>query len=194
MTVIFPYLTGQFTAYEGDKFTTVLSLAVRLIDDFTERETIDNIKVTIKEGDIQAFRNLSGYYLFNDMSAGNYNLAVASDFYFPEELAVSVPQPDPKNPVVEVSLKPVPSYLFPSYATLVRGLVSDGSPVAKAQVEVLGKPIQTLTDEKGEFVLYFKGIEMENITVEIKKGGNTKSVNATIEEGKTKSLGIISLP
>ena len=194
MAIIFPYVTGKFTAYEGDKLTTILSLAVRLIDDFTERETIGSIKVTIKEGDIKAFKNLSGYYLFNDMNTGNYNVAVGSDFYLPEETAVNIPQPDPKNPVVEISLKPRPSYLFPSYATLVRGLVSDGSPVAKAEVEVVGKPIKTLTDEKGEFVLYFKGIEMENITVEIKKGGNTKSVNTTIEEGKTASLGIVSFP
>lgn len=194
MAIIFPYVTGKFTAYEGDKLTTILSLAVRLIDDFTERETIGSIKVTIKEGDIKAFKNLSGYYLFSDMNTGNYNVAVGSDFYLPEETAVNIPQPDPKNPVVEISLKPRPSYLFPSYATLVRGLVSDGSPVAKAEVEVVGKPIKTLTDEKGEFVLYFKGIEMENITVEIKKGGNTKSVNTTIEEGKTVSLGIVSFP
>ena len=194
MAIIFPYVTGKFTAYEGDKLTTILSLAVRLIDDFTERETIGSIKVTIKEGDIKAFKNLSGYYLFSDMNTGNYNVAVGSDFYLPEETAVNIPQPDPKNPVVEISLKPRPSYLFPSHATLVRGLVSDGSPVAKAEVEVVGKPIKTLTDEKGEFVLYFKGIEMENITVEIKKGGNTKSVNTTIEEGKTVSLGIVSFP
>jgi len=194
MAIIFPYVTGKFTAYEGDKLTTILSLAVRLIDDFTERETIGSIKVTIKEGDIKAFKNLSGYYLFSDMNTGNYNVAVGSDFYLPEETAVNIPQPDPKNPVVEISLKPRPSYLFPSYATLVRGLVSDGSPVAKAEVEVVGKPIKTLTDEKGEFVLYFKGIEIENITVEIKKGGNTKSVNTTIEEGKTVSLGIVSFP
>lgn len=194
MAIIFPYVTGKFTAYEGDKLTTILSLAVRLIDDFTERETIGSIKVTIKEGDIKALKNLSGYYLFSDMNAGNYNVAVGSDFYLPEETAVNIPQPDPKNPVVEISLKPRPSYLFPYYATLVRGLVSDGSPVAKAQVEVVGKPLKTLTDEKGEFVLYFKGIEIENITVEIKKGGNTKSVNTTIEEGKTVSLGIVSFP
>ena len=71
MAIIFPYITGKFTAYEGDKLTTILSLAVRLIDDFTERETIGSIKVTIKEGDIKAFKNLSGYYLFSDMNTGN---------------------------------------------------------------------------------------------------------------------------
>lgn len=194
MAIIFPYVTGKFTAYEGDKITTVLSLAVRLIDDFTEKETIGNIKVTIKEGDIKAFKNLSGYCLFNDFAPGNYNLLIESEYYFLQETPVNIPQPDPKNPVVEISLKPIPAYPFPGYATLARGLISDGNPVGNAQVEVVGKPIKTLTDEKGEFVLYFRGIKQENITIEIKKGGSTKSVNTTIEEGKTASLGIISFP
>jgi hypothetical protein len=194
MAIIFPYVTGKFTAYEGDKITTVLSLAVRLIDDFTEKETIGNIKVTIKEGDIKAFKNLSGYCLFNDFAPGNYNLLIESEYYFLQETPVNIPQPDPKNPVVEISLKPIPAYPFPGYATLARGLISDGSPVANAQVEVVGKPIKTLTDEKGEFVLYFRGIKQENITIEIKRGGSTKSVNTTIEEGKTVSLGIVSFP
>ncbi|HWP92885.1 MAG TPA: carboxypeptidase-like regulatory domain-containing protein [Thermodesulfobacteriota bacterium] len=194
MAIIFPYVTSEFTAYEGEKIITVLSLAVRLIDDFTEEETIGNVKVTIKEGDIKAFKNLSGYYLFKDMNPGNYNFAVGSDFYLPEEMAVNLPQPDPKNPVVEVTLKPKPSYPFPRNATLVRGLVSDGNPVVDADVSVVGKTIETKTDEKGEFVLYFKGIKQEAITVEVKKGGNTKSVNTTVEEGKTVSLGIVSFP
>jgi hypothetical protein len=109
-------------------------------------------------------------------------------------MAVNLPQPDPKNPVVEVTLKPKPSYPFPGNATLVRGLVSNGGPVVDADINVVGKTIETKTDEKGEFVLYFKGIKQEAITVEIKKGGNTKSVNTTIEEGKTVSLGIVSFP
>jgi hypothetical protein len=194
MAIIFPYVTGKFTAYEGDKITTTLSLAVSLTDDYTEKEPIGNIMVTIKEGDIKAFKNLSGYYLFNDFAPGNYNLLIESEYYFLQETPVNIPQPDPKNPVVEISLKPIPAYPFPGYATLARGLISDGSPVANAQVEVVGKPIKTLTDEKGEFVLYFRGIKQENITIEIKRGGSTKSVNTTIEEGKTVSLGIVSFP
>lgn len=194
MAIIFPYVTGEFIAYEGDKITTVLSLAVRLIDDFSGKETIGNVKVTIKEGDRKAFRNISGYYLFNDMNPGNYNVVAESDHYFSEETAVNIPQPDPKNPVMGVSLKPKPSYPFPGNANLVRGLVSDGGPVVDADVSVVGKTIETKTDEKGEFVLYFKGIKQEAITIEIKKGGNTKSVNTTVEEGKAVSLAIVSFP
>jgi hypothetical protein len=54
MAIIFPYVTGKFTAYEGDKITTTLSLAVSLTDDYMEKEPIGNIMVTIKEGDIKA--------------------------------------------------------------------------------------------------------------------------------------------
>lgn len=194
MAIIFPYVTGKFRAYEGDKITTTLSLAVRLTDDYTQKEPVGNIKVMIKEGEITPVKNLSGYYLFNDMTAGNYSVVIESDFYFPEETAVNIPHPVPKNPVVEIALKPKPAYPFPGNATLVRGLVSDGNPVVNAEVTVVGKTIETLTDEKGEFTLHFKGIKQENITIEIKKGGSTKAVNTAVEEGKTVSLGTVSFP
>jgi HSP20 family molecular chaperone IbpA len=71
-------------------------------------------------------------------------------------------------------------------------LVSNTAPVVNADVKVVGKDIETKTDEKGEFVLYFKGIKKEDIKIEIKKDGETKKISATIEEGKTKSLGRIS--
>ncbi len=194
MTIIFPYVTGKFTAYKGEKFITTLSLAVWLIDDYTQREPVGNVNVNIKEANVEALRNPSEYFLFNDLAAGNHNIVVESDFYFYQEVAASVPQPDPKNPVVEISLIPKPSYPFPANATLVRGLVSDGSPVADAEVKVVGKTTETKTDGKGEFALYFQGIKQEAVTVEIKKGLSTKFVNTTVEEGKTKSLGIISFP
>jgi hypothetical protein len=195
MAVITPYVTDKFTAYLGDVISTTLSLAVWLNDDYEKAQRpFGNIKVNIKEGDIKAVKNLSGYYLFSDLTHGNYTIVTESDFYFSEETPVNTSLLDPKNPVVEIALKPKPAYPFPSYATLARGLVSDGSPVVDAEVTVVGKTIETLTDEKGEFILYFKGIEMENITIEIKKGSDTKSVNTTIEEGKTKSLGIIPFP
>ncbi|MCF6155893.1 MAG: hypothetical protein E3K36_11715 [Candidatus Brocadia sp.] len=194
MAFTVPYVTNKFTAYPGDVISTNLSLAVRLTDDYTEKEAIGYIKVTLEEGDVKAVRNLSGYYLFNDLAAGNYTVSVESDVYFAEEKVVSVPLPDTRNPVVEIILKPVPPYPFPSNATLVRGLVSNANPVVNADVKVLGKTIETKTDERGEFVLYFKGIKKENITIEINKDGNTKSINTTIEEGKTIFTGIITFP
>lgn len=194
MAFIWPYVTDKFTAYEGDVISTTLSLAVWLNDDYTKERPIGNIQVKISEADIKAVKNLSGYFLFTDLTSGNYTVVTESDFYFSEEAAVNTSLLDPKNPVVEIALKPKPSYPFPGNATLARGLVTNTGPVVNAEVTVVGKTIETFTDEKGEFVLYFKGIEMENITIEIEKGSATKAVTTTIEEGRTKSLGIIPFP
>ena len=181
MVLRLPYVTDQFTAYPGDVASTHLSLAVQLTDDYTKKEPMGNIQVKIKEGNINAFKNLSGYYLFTDLAAGNYNLAVESDFYFPEEKAVTIPHPDPKNPVVLIVIKPRPLYPFPNSATVVRGLVSNANPVVDAEVSVIGKTLKTKTDERGEFALYFRGIKKEDMAIEIKLNGNTKTVNTTIE-------------
>ncbi len=194
MTIRLPYVTDDFTAYPGDVTSTHLSLAVQLTDDYTKKEPLGNIQVKIKEGNINAIKNPSGYYLFTDFAAGNYNLAVESDFYFPEEKAVTTPHPDPKNPVVLIVIRPRPLYPFPKNATVVRGLVSNGNPVVDAEVSVIGKTLKTKTDKKGEFVLYFKGIKKEDIAIEIKLSGNTKTMKTTIEEGKMTPLGIIPLP
>lgn len=194
MVFTVPYVTNKFTAYPGDVKITNLSLAVWLVDDFTKDKPVDSVKVIIKEGEIKTIKNLSGYYLFNDLSPGNYTVRVESDFYFPVEESVNISHHTSKNPVIEITLKSKPCYLFPSNATLVRGKVSNSGPIADAEVTVIGKTIKTITDERGEFVLYFKGIKTEGITIEIKKDGNTKSANTTIEEGRTISMGVIPFP
>ena len=195
MALTMPYVTDKFIAYLGDVITTNLSLAVWLTDENTGKKPIGRIKVTLEEGEIKAFKNLSGYYCFTDLSHKDYNLNIESDFYFPADKTIAIPFPDPKKPVDDtIILKPNPVYPFPISATLVRGLVSNTGPVVNALVSVAGKTIETITDERGEFVLYFKGIKKEDIIIEIRKDGDTKAVNTTIEEGKTISLGIIIFP
>jgi len=194
MAFVTPNITDRFTAYLADILTTRLSLAVWLTDEYTQMKPAGNIKVLIEEGDINAVKNLSGYYLFNDLADGNYNIIIESDLYFSEEMTVAVPCPDPKNPVIEITLNPRPAYPFPNNATLVRGLLSNTDPIVNAEVSVLGKTIKSKTNEKGEFALFFEGIKKEDIAIEIKKDGTTKTVNATIEEGKTVSIGKITFP
>lgn len=194
MALTMPYVTDKFIAYLGDVITTNLSLAVWLTDENTGKKPMGRVKVTLEEGEIKAFKNLSGYHCFTDLSHKDYNLNIESDFYFPADKKIVIPLPDPKKPVDDTILKPNPVYPFPISATLVRGLVSNTGPVVNALVSVVGKTIETITDERGEFVLYFKGIKKEDITIEIRKDGDTKAVNTTIEEGKTISLGIIVFP
>lgn len=272
MAFVTPYITDRFTAYLGDVIITNLSIAVWLTDEYAREEPIGHVKVRVKEGDIEAVKNLSRYYIFKDLADGNYTIDIRSDLYFREEIKVDTSElraldtltlefessgplsgetnaklkdlsnlqvgyvvefknPEEKteqrgikeidpttkkifwieglkynfsasgstiralNYLLEIVLKPKPSYLFPVRATLVRGVVMGTvEPVVNADIGVLGKTIKTITDERGEFILYFKGIKKEDITIEIKKNGDTKNVNATIEEGKTASLGIITFP
>jgi len=101
-----------------------------------------------------------------------------------------------KNPVITIPLKPLPSYPFRDYATLIRGLLQDSgdNPVVDAILKVTDLNIETKSDKMGEFVLYFNDFKNENIPIEIEKNGKNKTVNITLEEGMMKSLGKIALP
>lgn len=101
-----------------------------------------------------------------------------------------------KNPVVAIHLKPLPSYPFSDYATLIRGLLigSGKKPVADAVIKVKDLNMETRSDNMGEFVLYFKDIKYENILFEIEKNGKIKPVNITLKEWTMQSLGKIIFP
>jgi hypothetical protein len=98
-----------------------------------------------------------------------------------------------KNPVFTIPLKPLPSYPFRDHATLIRGLLLDSgeNPVGDAIIKVTSLNLETRSDKRGEFVLYFKDIKNENILIEIEKNGKNKSFNITLEEGIMKSVGKI---
>ncbi len=99
MAFKWPYITGKFTAYKGDKMKTQLSLALRLTDDYSKKEAVGRINVKLsegeitseennlkeKKGDIKASKNPSGYYIFTDIPKFKYTLCVESDLYFPEK-------------------------------------------------------------------------------------------------------------
>ncbi len=196
MSIIHPYVTDKFTAYEGDSFITRLSLAVRLKDDYTEEKPAGHIKVTDMEENIKAVKNRSGYYIFTDQAAGNHTIRIISGIYFSQELTLNTSLLDPKDPVIDIILKPVPSYPFPSNATLIRGVISNPDPnmIRNLKIKAIEPNLETTTDENGEFVLYFKNMKDKEITIEIRKNSLSKTVNTNLDEGKTRSLGKIIFP
>jgi hypothetical protein len=196
MALIHPYVTDKFTAYEGDSFITRLSFAVRLKDDFTEEKPASQIKVTELEENIIAAKNRSGYYFFTDLAGGNHTIRIFSGIYFSQELTKNTSLLDPKDPVIEVILKPAPSYPFPSNATLIRGVISnpDLNMIKNLKIKAIEPNLETTTDEKGEFVLYFRNMKNKDITIEISKNSLSKTVNTSLDEGKTRSLGKIIFP
>jgi hypothetical protein len=142
---------------------TRLSLAVRLLDDFTGAGPRGAVSVAI--GDRTALRKPSGHFLFLDLPPGMVLVTVAPDYYLAEELTTVVPRPDPRDPVVEQALVPNRLYPFPRGSTLVRGLVRStaGDPVAGASVQGVGRPTRTGTD--GRFVAYFTALTEDDVVL-----------------------------
>lgn len=195
-----PYKQSNYIAYPGDVQTIKLSFAVWLIDDYTKGKPVGSIKIQIKEIDKKAVRNLSGYYFFTDLEVGNYTVSINSDLYLPMEKTVDVSTfPDPKNPVLEIALKPSPVYFFPENATILRGVIRDSISVAKpvkgARVKVIENGLETITDERGNFVLYFSQINNEEeVIIEINKNGYTKNYYFVVREFEMGVMDVITFP
>lgn len=105
MALVHPSIADKFTYIEEDVISTNHIIAVWLIADDLKKEPLGGIKVKIKEGNKEAIRNLSGYYIFNNLD-GEYNIVVESDLYDPIGVNVNTYTLDPKNPVVGFILKP----------------------------------------------------------------------------------------
>jgi hypothetical protein len=109
--------------------------------------------------------------------------------------------------VVNITLKPKPSYPFPPGATLIRGMVYDsaGKAVSEAKVKVKGKDVENKTTKEGEFVLYFRPLTEDEIIrvdgkkfvkgngdktlyLEVEYDGVIETIEFEAEEGKTSSV------
>lgn len=193
------------------RLTGKLSLAINLLDDYTSRGVANNLDVLIKGHNVKPIRNPSGYYLFFDLPDDNYTVLVkGGEYYFDEEKeAVRPDDLDELNPVMDITLKPAPSYNFPSTATLVRGHLKDsgGSGISGAVLRIKGFDAKTRINDKGDFVIYLRGLKKNNfVTVDGKmlvkvneknpvfeiKHPDHKSFTKTVEvvEGITTSLSI----
>jgi hypothetical protein len=185
-----------------------LSFAVWLVDDYTQKEPLGEVRVILngeKITTVKALKNLSGYHTFSGLPEGTYTLSVESEFYFSEERIVDTSSfVNSKEPVVEIVLKPKPLYPFPDRITLIRGLLDPLVPepdllagiTIKAISKSTGREILGIPDEKGEFVLYFREIinRKAEIILEIKGEGIEKTLPVLIEEAKSIFTGVIKIP
>lgn len=136
-----PFVTGRFIAFAGDSRSSQVSLAVIVLDSFTEEPLQVALRARLKQLPRSVpVRNQSGFFCFEGITTpGVYTLVLepdrtASDWYYLEptgpvwkdtfELTVNLPKPDPKSPVETVTFAPKTSYPFPGNATLVRGKVT----------------------------------------------------------------------
>ncbi len=192
-----------------ERRTTKLSLAVFLMDDYSGGMPPCAVNVSLKEIEEKPIKNPGSYYLFLNLPGDTYTVRVRSDHYFAEESGtINIAELDPADPVVSITLKPDPSYPFPSGATLIRGMVydSEGKSVSGARVSVLGIDIWNKTTEWGEFVLYSGDLTEDEIIkedgkrfvkgnndskiihLEVEYSGVTKTTELQVKEGETTSV------
>ena len=168
-----------------EKDITHLSLCVLPSDHFApEIYPVGAIRTYLKKEKISGVMNISGYYTFLNLEDGNYTVRIETEFYLTKEFVVIVPSygsppggaiySDDEDVhlrdyngvlVATVTLRPNSTYPFPGGSNLIRGIVYDATmnPVPNAVVSVLGKPIHNKTTERGEFVLYFTGLTVDNV-------------------------------
>jgi len=171
--------------------TATLSLAVLLKDDFSQKEEmIGKVKVSIPILNLEAIENPGGYYNFLNLAPDTYNVHIESDYYLDKKTDVVIPL---AGYVKIFELQPDTLYPFPSWATLLRGMVSDaaGNPVTGAEIKWTAGGLHSVTSAKGEFVLYFP-VAQGNASISIMvtpQGLPAKTVNnVEIKKCQTSSL------
>jgi hypothetical protein len=159
-----PRIDGREVVLDATLVTNV-SLAVVLIDSYTNARAIGRIRVLLKELSQEGRLNPSGYFLFLNIFDGIYTLRVESEHYLDQELVLRLPASPPEHPLVTIFLQPRPSYPFPPGATLIRGLVRDAvdNPIAHARVEIVGRNIANHSVQNGEFVLPFGALREQDV-------------------------------
>jgi len=158
MSLTLPFRTASFTVYGiDDPRSHAVSLAVRVLDEFTQEAVITPVRVTLaqkqaanrKFEERTPFRNQSGDFCFEGQPNGNYSLLVepdpVSDYFFlhPEPsqpwldtFRRDVVLPIAGGPGLVVTMAPKPGYPFPAGTTLLRGRVlgASGVPVNRTSV------------------------------------------------------------
>ncbi|HHN64071.1 MAG TPA: hypothetical protein ENK09_01755 [Nitrospirae bacterium] len=195
------FVSGDFKPLCLEGREQKLTFAIYMIDDYTASLPEGRIDLRISRGGERPVRNRDGYYCFLNLADGQYTVEISSAFYLREKTTVNTATLKEKKPVIVVRLKPAPSYPFPSYATLLRGMLKEGTePAGDANVTVeatdgSGFTLNTKTAGNGEFVIYIKPPKVKRVRVEFKRDGKTaiKEVNIEKKVGETVSLGIVEL-
>ena len=164
---------SQIISVLAESVTTNLSLAVGLTDDYSEGRITGDVDVSLKDQDTRPIVNPSGYYLFLNLTESNQTVLIdGGEYYFDYEMDdVDLDELNELCPVVNITLKPTPSYPFPSSATLIRGCVLDSqnNGILGAALTVKHTDIKTETTARGEFVVYFRGMKEYEVVIEGKK-------------------------
>jgi len=185
-----------------EKLITSLSLAVMLIDDYTGTYPKGNVELFLEGVKTKPVLNKSGYWLFLESKQGSKTdnkkrmLKIISNQYFDTQMKT---EDIDKDSALTVRLKPLPSYTFPSNATLIRGMITrpDGKPIEYVTINASEFKSSFRSNKKGEFVIYFENniskdqenfINHNTVSITLRFSHNVfkeKSISVKVKEGKT---------
>jgi hypothetical protein len=210
--------------FGSDRLERSVWVVVDPRDAVTGRRVPVPLEVRLKDVAAEPISAYSGVYCFTDLklTTGNYTVQVRAlkddrTRYFDAEQGFTLtPIPPPADPlkrnIVEVKLLPRTSYPFDAKTTLARGRLvkaSDRSPIEDAQIsltlDTVDKGLWQQTDERGEFVIFFPRTAPEDVSTAGLKdfkfklrfdipGHSLTTIEFTVEEGSTSSLGAIEFP
>lgn len=167
---------------------TRLSIAVRLIDTFTQQHPRRPPRVRLKDRPERFRRTASGYLVLTDLPDSVSEVTVVADdsprhlrtAHVVDTLATDIDD-DSSYVAEELEIAPAPAYPFPAGTTLVRGTISEGEKrVSGAELEIdlegisdddrPGFRAEGWSDARGEYVLYFQNITTDDVTDEYESG------------------------
>lgn len=104
-----------------------MSLAVQVIDDFTNRVvTGQQVQVRIL-GEPKPIRKADGYYIFLNLKERKTRLKITASQFLDYEESVDIDAMNPLEPVIKARLKPNRCYSLPQGTTCVEGKASPGT-------------------------------------------------------------------
>ncbi len=193
----------------GEILSDNLSIAVSLIDNYTNEQPIGRVTVTLKDEPYTALKNPSGYYLFLNLPEGDHTVQVRSDFYSDNDLPATVKPLKSEDDlsvklgqiVKVINLEPTVAYPFPNGATVIRGVVKEQATnkvFPNATVTLVEKNMVTSTTEKGEYFFYFGKLTSDDTITKngvtyVKPTSNSTDPTMTIQaqaDGNVKTVTI----
>lgn len=187
----------------AERFTTDVSFAVRLRDDFSRQwALVGSTRVFVEEGGVEAIENPGKYQVFVDLAGPSFTVHIENKYYFDQVVSVGIAGLDPRQPLVSVTMKPGYAYPFPMGASLIRGRIVDsaGAPIEGAAITAVGSTSNNAGEPDGRFVLYFGPAREEDIVVQnglrlMKIAGST-AIGLKIEhsgyQAKTVAIGTMT--
>jgi hypothetical protein len=113
----------------ADHIKTRASLAVLIIDDYTNKVISDGSVQVLVEGAKKPIRKAEGYYIFLNLEQKQAELTVKSDRYVTEKRSINLEDLSPKEPILKLRVKPGKNYSLPKGTTIICGTAEPGSEI-----------------------------------------------------------------